>query len=708
MLAEYLATFLPTIEDRAAVNDEMSNSFMHEGGTSLWKSLSSTTSNILHLGGSKQHETARHSMATPLRGNNMTIGNNSLAAGVTPLSNSPLLAKSPLVASKILSLNKFTPTLNNSVNEGVVSDTIGSVIYKCETMLNILTEIWLNSTFDEGRQQKQSQQQTNIGHFNLTVEQMKATRIFIKHLHYFANSAKKKSHDMNSSLSAQYNSGGMIASSIVDPIDELKRNLWSGKYSIQKRLYQFFRQVFDRWPNDLSFRFPLETWLTYIQPYRYNSLTKQTSMIHEKSIDMMHIDPNEWKRFVSENLLFFTHIFRQVIGRITNMLGFNLGSSSHLLFRVTKVFAQDIFVDTLKEAELGHLNGADVAFSLNRMSPTNSHNLLSSNFKAHGSPYKNNMMLIDFVEPEAYVSIFSPNYRDQMISLLQKLIKLVCTLEQQQKTTKEKVNNLTVGVLNSFANFFELKSGGDSFASPTTSFIKADQMDAAKMKQYLEHSIKFLSKIFDIQEQCIETMQKNEMTFLKSYQKAEEEKAFNRHGGDIYEVVNGVPRLSEAGRNMMLNGMLKHPQPPITQGNPDERSAQSCEFAFLVKLFLWLSILINKRCAEHFATYYQSKTFYGSILRHVLSPPVKYVYYHKEANNFSTLAKIETLPARLNMRVFASKEYLAYSLIIYLFAYVAFKISLTCFMFFSFVSYASYVLTQSTLSYMNSFNCSSD
>ena len=37
---------------------------------------------------------------------------------------------------------------------------------------------------------------------------------------------------------------------------------------LQKQVYGFFRFGFEKWPLDQGFRMMLETWLSYIQPWR--------------------------------------------------------------------------------------------------------------------------------------------------------------------------------------------------------------------------------------------------------------------------------------------------------------------------------------------------------------------------------------------------------------------------------------------------------
>src|SRR5699024_7921052 len=93
----------------------------------------------------------------------------------------------PSVNSKILSLSKFQQ--NNESNPDS-TDAIGTVSYKCETLLNIFTEIWLNHFSQNIYEDKQLKMALN--NFNISTEHMKVIRVFVKHLHYFANSYKKK------------------------------------------------------------------------------------------------------------------------------------------------------------------------------------------------------------------------------------------------------------------------------------------------------------------------------------------------------------------------------------------------------------------------------------------------------------------------------------------------------------------------------------
>ena len=150
--------------------------------------------------------------------------------------------------------------------------------------------------------------------------------MLVKHLHYFANS---------------------IGPNIISGLDELKRytlqcthhklhlaqagvlifrTVWT---YFQKKLYVFLRHTLEHWPLDASFRLFLETWLSYIQPWRYVSNIAKSGD-GDKQVDM------KWQTFVAENLLFYTYFLQKVIQRFLRV---ELSSSKTclMLYRISKV-----------------------------------------------------------------------------------------------------------------------------------------------------------------------------------------------------------------------------------------------------------------------------------------------------------------------------------------------------------------------------------
>lgn len=109
--------------------------------------------------------------------------------------------------------------------------------------------------------------------------------------------------------------------------------MWS---CFQKKLYVFLRYTLEHWPLDASFRLFLETWLSYIQPWRYvpNSARGSDS---ERVVDFV------WQSFVAENLLFYTLFLEKIIFRFMR-LELSSSKTALMLYRISKVHIKpDIF-----------------------------------------------------------------------------------------------------------------------------------------------------------------------------------------------------------------------------------------------------------------------------------------------------------------------------------------------------------------------------
>ncbi|GFO47904.1 sphingomyelin phosphodiesterase 4, partial [Plakobranchus ocellatus] len=95
--------------------------------------------------------------------------------------------------------------------------------------------------------------------------------------------------------------------------------------------------AFDRWPLDSCFRMVLETWLSYIQPWRYTDFSSRTQLEAQHSdTDLNKRVDGRWDNFVEDNLLFFTVLTSEFIPRIYRM---DLTSpySAYMVYRVSRV-----------------------------------------------------------------------------------------------------------------------------------------------------------------------------------------------------------------------------------------------------------------------------------------------------------------------------------------------------------------------------------
>ncbi|KAJ8311969.1 hypothetical protein KUTeg_009342 [Tegillarca granosa] len=136
--------------------------------------------------------------------------------------------------------------------------------WRSETLVQVLSEFWLNQNPVE------VERQSVISHNAMesvlpSNNHVRLVRVLVKHIHRFVNTVP------HSIVTSPYQSH------LPSPLDEFKKSIIP--QIIQKKLYTFLRHGFDRWPLDCSFRLMLETWLSYIQPWRY-STSSSTSTDH--------------------------------------------------------------------------------------------------------------------------------------------------------------------------------------------------------------------------------------------------------------------------------------------------------------------------------------------------------------------------------------------------------------------------------------------
>ncbi|KAM9409984.1 sphingomyelin phosphodiesterase 4 [Pholidichthys leucotaenia] len=168
----------------------------------------------------------------------------------------------------------------------VNADPAAQEIWRSETLLQMFVEIWLHHYSLEMYQKLQSPQvklallqyrlsmssmpvqphvppgsgtlHTYQEPFSPTEEHVLVVRLLVKHLHAFSNSLKPE--QPTSSPSAHSHTH-------TSPLEEFKRVVV--QRFVQQKLYLFLQHCFSHWPLDASFRAVLETWLSYVQPWRY-------------------------------------------------------------------------------------------------------------------------------------------------------------------------------------------------------------------------------------------------------------------------------------------------------------------------------------------------------------------------------------------------------------------------------------------------------
>lgn len=499
LLKIYLDYFVP-VETVARTTD--GTNYLSSGGfhqqSSLWQSLSSKTTSILNLATS----------------NNQTSNN-----GSSP----PSLFKASIFQPHMPFNQSFAPYQLSSPGPLLYGqgEHLGSIEWRCSTFLLMLTELWFgnipapktnyilrSATLDD-------LSTSNTQPYSANIDQMTAVRIVIKHLHSFSNSFTY------SPLSHVNNQG----------LAEIKQAIWTSKYPLQKRLYNFIKVAFNRWPLDYTFRQPLEAWLSYIQPWRYVRVNaneynsdlddldgsgRGTTLIDVPSVD------NHWRNFISDNLLYYTVIFTLLVDRLLKL---DLSSSRNalMLFRVIKVYSQPGFLVLLKEAEEAVVrNNLDHVMNMSMtMTMTKSPHMLSTPSKSPNKPgpskakllapsflasngristpkakglYEQQLSGLENESEFNYVSLFSTQAKQQLEKLLVEIQKSRLSIKEfvQQVEVRSKLRNR--GWLDSIRAFLTMDD---------TCFESKDEREMYKDKiqaeEHLNFAINKIIQYFDVQ-----------------------------------------------------------------------------------------------------------------------------------------------------------------------------------------------------------------
>lgn len=590
LLESYLTFFLPLKSN--PVNGSTSDP--NQTQSSIWHSLSTTTSNLLHLGSSNEIHGPR--MSTP---------------------RSSLLNVKSLLDQKGGNTNLSRPMS-------------GSEISIADGFLNVLSEILLD--IPDRNQVKKSRSPINRGFaFTPTQDHMRCVRVVIKHLHYFVNSAPGKDRLSDT----QYRSIGSL--------DDIKRSVWSNKFSIQSRLYNLFRISFDLWPSDASFRLPLETWLSYIQPWRYLPGVQQD----QSRDDAAQLSPvsDDWLPFIVDNLLFYDVIFLQVMARFT-CLDMSTLNNAMMLNRVAKVYGHCNLDHLIKNAE----SSVDRLSALS-VNPQNRHSLFSpskSPVPDHDHTLATKHHLQEYEESNfELVPLFSSKSGELISEVLREINLAKAVVADELKTAAAP----------------NISPVEESFFDGLKSFFSSDKMidfdmdkkckELKKVESFLTTSEARLREVFGELISGQEIINDPSIIAAKIRQRHLSTPSSSHKKPDFERDQFGTPKLTSAGRKQVLNRMAK----PVVllEGNPDIQPTRSFEVQFMVTLMILLSKLINDRVGTYIDRLYQSDSIISKVVRMFFSAPVTYTVTMKKGIQEAPERITHHLPARINLRFLANK-----------------------------------------------------
>ncbi|KAJ8379934.1 hypothetical protein SKAU_G00007120 [Synaphobranchus kaupii] len=536
------------------------------------------------------------------------------------------------------------------------ADPAAQEIWRTETLLQMFVEVWLHHYSLEMYQKLQSPQaklavlQYRLGissmhcnppgygtlstyqePFSPTEEHVLAVRLLVKHLHTFSSSLKPEPTSPLPSAQPQ-----------ASPLEEFKRVVIS--QFVQQKLYIFLQHCFGHWPLDASFRAVLETWLSYIQPWRYTT-EKSNPLLDSQNKNV----PEKWATFVQENLLMYTKLFQGFVNRAVRTDLVN-SKNALMVFRVAKVFAQPNLSEMIQKGEQLFLEPEHVLHHRHQrmfLSPAHGGSFLSSRQPAEADAVfkvKSHVYSLEGQDCQ-YKQMFGKEQRNVVLQLVQ-------LVAQAQQITKRMSDASGDGAAKqSFLTWFGL---GSLDMNTTYMGGELDEMgeNGKKTDEHLERALDYLCQIF--------RLNAGQVSQLMGNMAAAESEVGSKQLPDCIQGQNG-PILTDLGRMQIINGLRRFEIG--YQGDPELQPIRSYENAFLVRLLFWIASLVNQRFGGHMDALCVRRDFLGRLGQHYLMSGGKERCRMSPATRRSLERQ---LGPRLSLRLFASYRTILAILLLYL------------------------------------------
>uniref|UniRef100_A0A674AJE3 Sphingomyelin phosphodiesterase 4 n=1 Tax=Salmo trutta TaxID=8032 RepID=A0A674AJE3_SALTR len=540
----------------------------------------------------------------------------------------------------------------------VTADPAAQEIWRSEALLQVFVEIWLHHYSLEMYQKLQSPQvKLALLHYRLTLcdwllprgslydwllfqetftpteEHVLVVRLLVKHLHAFSCSLKPE--QVCSSPSAH---------SHASPLEEFKRVVV--QRFVQQKLYVFLQHCFGHWPLDASFRAVLETWLSYIQPWRYTGENTNPQTDQNKGV------PEKWGLFVQENLLMYTKLFQGFLNRVVRIDLVNV-KNALMVFRVAKVFAQPNLSEMIQKGEQLFLEPEHVLHHRQHrvfLTPSHGGSFLSARQSVVTDRVFRVKSHVYGLEGQdcQYKQMFGTELRGAVL----KLIQIIAQARQTAKRISD--HSAEVAANNSFMSWFGMGSpdlnytfnGGE--VDDTGECVK-------KTHEFLERSLDYLCQIF--------RLNAGQLSQLMATLGSGQDDGNSRQLPDCVQGENGLI-LTDLGRMQIINGLRRFEIE--YQGDPELQPIRSYENAVLVRLFFKISSLVNERFGGHMEALCSRPDFLGRLGRHYLASPEVKADGRQRSPETRRTAERNRRP-RLSLRTLASYRTLLMLLFLYLF-----------------------------------------
>ncbi|XP_062272325.1 sphingomyelin phosphodiesterase 4 isoform X2 [Scomber scombrus] len=539
----------------------------------------------------------------------------------------------------------------------VNADPAAQEIWRSETLLQMFVEIWLHHYSLEMYQKLQSPQLALLQYrlsmssmpcqphappgsgtlhtyqepFSPTEEHVLVVRLLVKHLHAFSNSLKPE--QLSASPSAHSHTH-------TSPLEEFKRVVM--QRFVQQKLYLFLQHCFGHWPLDASFRAVLETWLSYIQPWRYTGEKTNPQPDQNRTV------PDKWESFVQENLLVYTKLFQVFLNRAVRTDLVN-AKNALMVFRVAKVFSQPNLAEMIQKGEQLFLEPEHVLHHRQPryLTPSQGGSFLSSRQRVVTDMVFRVKSQVYALEGQdcQYKQMFGSELRGAVM----KLIQIIAQARQTAKRISDHSNEVAANT--SFLSWF-------GFGSPdlNNTFAGAEPEDSGevlkKTHEFLDRALENLCQIFKLNQ--------GQLTQLISNLGSSQDDGNSKQLPDCIHGESGLI-LTDLGRRQIINGLRRFDI--HYQGDPELQPIRSYESALLVRLFYKISSLVNNRFGGHMNALCSRPDLLGRLGRHYLTDPDSTV---KAVHSPLSRRPLErNREPRLSLRVLASYRTLLLLLLFY-------------------------------------------
>uniref|UniRef100_G3N401 Sphingomyelin phosphodiesterase 4 n=1 Tax=Gasterosteus aculeatus aculeatus TaxID=481459 RepID=G3N401_GASAC len=409
----------------------------------------------------------------------------------------------------------------------VNADPAAQEIWRSETLLQMFVEIWLHHYSLEMYQKLQSPQVKEP--FSPTEEHVLVVRLLVKHLHAFSNSLKPETLS-SSSPSAHSHAH-------TSPLEEFKRVVV--QRFVQQKLYLFLQHCFSHWPLDASFRAVLETWLSYIQPWRYTGEKTNAQPDQNRTV------PDKWEPFVQENLLMYTKLFQVLLNRAVRTDLVN-AKNALMVFRVAKVFSQPNLGEMIQKGEQLFLEPEHVLQHRQPrgyLTPGQGGSFLSSRQRAATDlvfRVKSHVYALEGQDCQ-YKQMFGPELRGAVT----KLIQIIAQARQTAKRISDHSGEAAAS--SSFLSWFGM---GTPDLNSTFSGAEPEESGEclAKTHEFLDRALENLCQIFKLNQ--------GQLAQLISNLGSSQDDGHCKQLPDCIQGENGLV-LTDLGRKQIISGLRR-------------------------------------------------------------------------------------------------------------------------------------------------------